>query len=187
MPRPKGSKKEKILSPIEEISTVRHHLTTKLIRTKKPDDEISSNSSASDFQCTPTRVVVNPAVLRYLEQSRLTPMKTSNQLEDDLNHHESSVQIEDDLFWDISSYPTDFLVSARLAQWILREQWRRTSIEDISFFLLIIHKIHHRDRIDAMQLKSLLSSLFSSFVRFVFDRVPVRIAWQLSLFVDCWS
>ena len=125
------------------------------------------NSASSEFSAP--RVVVNPAVLRYLEQNR--PLTTSDSIErreaeDDLfselmamNSHDDSHQtsdelsssttgqepimttdtttasktwpisasewteserfFHDDLFRDFSTCSTDFLPSARLAEWIL--------------------------------------------------------------------
>ena len=124
----------------------------------------SSNSCSSDTHdndCSASRVVVNPAVLRYLEQNRhangssiSTPsdslVNAENQESFDhllksIAEEESMINrgteleaqafvstsdvteldrlIPDDLVWDFCNCSTDFLASARLAQWILtREQ-----------------------------------------------------------------
>jgi len=130
------------------------------------DNMITTNSPTSSS--SEGRVVVNPAVLRYLEQNRTTNKtnelfdknismdinegKDENNLFDDLlksfaveesiiktdpfvlksssilsNERRISIDelieldklIQDDLFWDFCTCSTDFLTSARLAEWIL--------------------------------------------------------------------
>jgi len=133
------------------------------------DNIITTNSPTSSS--SEGRVVVNPAVLRYLEQNRTTNKtnelfdknismdinegKDENNLFDDLlksfaveesiiktdpfvlksssilsNERRISIDelieldklIQDDLFWDFCTCSTDFLTSARLAEWILNHQ-----------------------------------------------------------------
>ena len=157
MPRPKGSKKDKTqlnkLSPSTSNDSAMdecHWMKTvnKLSRTKKSDDEHRSPSpdiSSSELRTHEyhnTRVVVNPAVLRYLEQSRLNE-KNSISMDEDLFSHLPSMDIhdenkdlsrsspltmEDELFWDFSSISTDFLPTARLANWILTNERNRNRI-----------------------------------------------------------
>lgn len=96
MPRPKGSKKQLFLSNI---------ITT---------NEFNEN-----------RVVINPAVLRYLEQNRnysdkkflinINEKKDENIFERNIetNHHHHQ------FLWDFYTYSTEFITTARLAEWIL--------------------------------------------------------------------
>ena len=67
-----------------------------------------------------TRVVVNPAVLRYLEENRLGSPKALISLDENLLS--STIEIidhEDELFWDFTSYSNEFLTTAKLARWFL--------------------------------------------------------------------
>jgi hypothetical protein len=173
MPRPKGSKKDKTQSNKLLLTSsssqsfiflsndflnddINWLKTSSIInkggRPKKPefingnDDSINSPTSSSS-EISGGRVVINPAVLRYLEQNRLTnkmnheteeffnentPTKDENFLQNlpiqDERHIlinefiEIDKFIQDDLFWDFCRYSTDFLTSARLAEWILTHQ-----------------------------------------------------------------
>ena len=115
MPRPKRSKKEKI-ETVDDLPTAT--ITTKSARTKKSDDDFLPTCSTSDVQLISPRVVVNPAVLRYLERSRLTSLDDNPTAE--INSHDwDELIIEDELFWDFASYSDEFLATARLARWIL--------------------------------------------------------------------
>lgn len=113
MPRPKRSKTPRSTETVDDVST-----TTKSSRAKKSDDDFLPTCSTSESQLNPTRVVVNPAVLRYLQQSRLGSMRPLMSLEDnplnEINSHD-----EDELFWDFSSYSNEFFATARLARWLL--------------------------------------------------------------------
>ena len=121
----------------------------------------NGSSDTHDNDGSTSRVVVNPAVLRYLEQNRHASGSSISSSSDSLvnagnqesfDHllksiaeEESMINqnteveaqgfvstsdvtqldtpIPDDLVWDLCSCSTDFLASARLAQWILtREQ-----------------------------------------------------------------
>jgi hypothetical protein len=191
MPRPKGSKKDKnqstssssplsslqtsiLLSNIDcsnEIKTsMNNSIIHKVGRPKKieflntnDDSIITINSpTSSSSEISGGRVVVNPAVLRYLEQNRnyslitnqteeffdkSTPMEIIEENDensfDDLlkslavqesiilsNEQCISINeliefdelIQDNLFWDFSTYSTEFLTSTQLAEWILSYQ-----------------------------------------------------------------
>jgi hypothetical protein len=194
MPRPKGSKKDKKLiltssSSRTSISSslpssqstinysnefINDDMKTSINKGGRPKKTEFINGNDDNITNSPTnsssegRVVVNPAVLRYLEQNR-TPNKTNelfdknismdikdeNNLFDDLLKsfavEESIIKtdplvlksssilsterrisidelieldklIQDDLFWDFCTCSTDFLTSARLAEWILTHQ-----------------------------------------------------------------
>ncbi|CAF0962469.1 unnamed protein product [Adineta steineri] len=134
------------------------------------DDDIIPTSSSSEI--SGGRVIVNPAILRYLEQNRninyssntyktneffdknssinINEDKDDNLFDDLLKsftveidplvlkspliHSNDERQItvnelieldkliQDDLFWDFCTCSTDFLTSARLAEWILTHQ-----------------------------------------------------------------
>jgi hypothetical protein len=125
MPRPKGSSKKdktrQLSSPIQFIPNEDFNwMQMSINRPKKieNDEEIISTSES--------RVVVNPAVLRYLEQNRnkSLPMMDINEIS-----QESIVIIEDD-HWICS---TEFLTSLRLAEWILTHQQSERKFHD-SFF-----------------------------------------------------
>jgi len=124
MPRPKGSKKEKtqLSSPIqlgtnEDLNCIG--------RSKKIeyDEEIISTNEISGG-----RVVVNPAVLRYLEQNRGLVI-TNQCIPMDINEgkDENSQEIIHEQCMEINEFiedacSTEFLTSVRLAEWILTHQ-----------------------------------------------------------------
>lgn len=135
MPRPKGSKKEKNQSSSSPVPSIQFYSNEDLhwIRTwKKCDYDESILPTSSSSEINGGRVVVNPAVLRYLEQNRSLTTINRN-LSMDINEgreenphlfaHErisdTNDFIENDRFWDLSAYSTEFLTSARLAEWIL--------------------------------------------------------------------
>jgi hypothetical protein len=153
MPRPKGSKKDKIQSnkllsssqtsillSNDFLNDDINWLKTSTIfnksgRPKKSEDNLNSPTSSSS-EISGGRVVINPAVLRYLEQNRLTnkihhdteSFFNENLLKKDENislQNERSISInefiQDELFWNFCTYSTDFLTTARLAQWILTQ------------------------------------------------------------------
>jgi len=191
MPRPKGSKKDKnqsissssplsslqtsiLLSNIDCSNEIKTSMNSSIInkggRPKKiefintnDDSIITINSpTSSSSEISGGRVVVNPAVLRYLEQNRNyslitnqteeffdknTPMEIIEENDensfDDLlkslavqesiilsNERCISINeliefdelIQDNLFWDFSTYSTEFLTSTQLAEWILSYQ-----------------------------------------------------------------
>ncbi|CAF0821563.1 unnamed protein product [Rotaria sp. Silwood1] len=179
-------------------TSINNTIINKVGRPKKKDDftnNIDDNIITTTATSSPTsssseihggRVVINPAVLRYLEQNRninyssiinktrqatdeyfnkntlinvndekddhllddlfknfdvqesivnhnnnnntfnqplLTPTIHSNQQFISIHEFiELDKLIQDDLFWDFCTYSTDFLTSARLAQWILTHQ-----------------------------------------------------------------
>ena len=180
--------------------------TSKINRSKKTEaneEALSPTTASNEFSAR--RVVVNPAVLRYLEQNRQMTtnesidMKTRREAEDDLFHeltamdaqeesqHELSTVsktfpipvpisasewidsdrslFQDDLFRDFSTCSTDFLPSARLAEWILSHpqsiwskflsfrnsellsiRWSRTSIERVPRLPLVAGEVWSMDR-----------------------------------------
>jgi hypothetical protein len=122
MPRPKGSKKEKNQQSSSIQLTANEDLNwiqTSIGRSKKNeyDEEIIPTNEISVG-----RVVVNPAVLRYLEQNRnkcaLMDINESSQ-ESIVFSHEQCVEFIDD---DLCACSTEFLTSIRLAEWILTHQ-----------------------------------------------------------------
>ncbi len=171
MPRPKGSKKDKnqsssplpLLYSNDDINWLETSINNPLVnkggRPKKTEfinaNLIPINSSS---EINGRRVVINPAVLRYLEQNRNLSITNKNDeffdknisMEgkddhafDDLlksfavqestilsNERMISINefiefdklIEDDLLWDFCTCSTEFLTTARLAEWILTHQ-----------------------------------------------------------------
>jgi hypothetical protein len=135
MTRPKGSKKS--LSPLPSLQTSMNDFINPIInkggRPKKTDDDISTNSLNEISGGGGGRVVINPAVLRYLEQTRNYSLIT-NKIEDtsmDINEEKDDNSFDDlsneliefdNLFWDFCACSTEFLTTARLAQWILNHQ-----------------------------------------------------------------
>lgn len=181
MPRPKGSKKDKnqsnkLILPSSSLpssqSTINYSNDfindeiKKCGRPKKIElfDDSTNSPTSSSSEISGGRVVVNPAVLHYLEQNRThktneifdknIPMDINEgkDLFDDLlksfavedsiiktdplvlkttsTERRISINeliefdrlIQDDLFWDFCTCSTDFLTSARLAEWILTHQ-----------------------------------------------------------------
>ena len=140
MPRPKGSKKEKnqsssSSSPVPSIQFYSNEDLNWIRTWKRCDYEESILPISSSSEINGGRVVVNPAVLRYLEQNR-SPTTIHRNLSMDINEgrEENSTEshllthervsdtndfIGNDRFWDFSAYSTEFLTSARLAEWIL--------------------------------------------------------------------
>jgi hypothetical protein len=124
MPRPKGSKKEKIqLSSPIQLGT--NEDLNCIGRSKKIeyDEEIISINEISGG-----RVVVNPAVLRYLEQNRGLVI-TNQCIPMDINEgkDENSQEIIHEQCMEINEFiedacSTEFLTSVRLAEWILTHQ-----------------------------------------------------------------
>jgi len=136
MPRPKGSKK--VSSPLSSILLSNMNYSNDLIvnkigRPKKiEDDNIIPTSSLSEISGG-SRVVVNPAVLRYLEQNRnyssIIINKTEefismdiNERKDDLFNEQYISINEFDKFIQDDIFSTEFLTTARLAEWILTNQ-----------------------------------------------------------------
>lgn len=135
MPRPKGSKKEKNQSSSSSTPSIQVYSNEDLhwIRTwKKGDDEENILPINSSIDINGGRVVVNPAVLRYLEHNRSVTRNLSmdnqdgreeNSIESDRFIHERVSDMNDfignDRCWDLSTYSTEFLTSAQLAEWIL--------------------------------------------------------------------
>jgi hypothetical protein len=136
MPRPKGSKK--VSSPLSSILLSNMNYSNDLIvnkvsRSKKiEDDNIIPTSSLSEISGG-NRVVVNPAVLRYLEQNRnyssIIINKTEefismdiNERKDDLFNEQYISINEFDKFIQDDIFSTEFLTTARLAEWILTNQ-----------------------------------------------------------------
>jgi hypothetical protein len=136
MPRPKGSKK--VSSPLSSILLSNMNYSNDLIvnkvsRSKKiEDDNIIPTSSLSEISGG-SRVVVNPAVLRYLEQNRnyssIIINKTEefismdiNERKDDLFNEQYISINEFDKFIQDDIFSTEFLTTARLAEWILTNQ-----------------------------------------------------------------
>ena len=166
MPRPKGSsKKEKnqssSSSPLLSVQTYSNDdlnwisMESKNNRSKKCEYEERIIPIGSSSDINGGRVVVNPAVLRYLEQNRnlstshrnlpMSEGKEENFAESNLFTCERANELrefnQNDRCWDISVYSTEFLTSARLAEWILMHsqsakcsfiQWQNNSF----FFLL---------------------------------------------------
>ncbi len=137
MPRPKGSKKGKSQSsspPIQFCSNddpnwIQTSMETKGSRSKNDENIVPTNEISG------SRVVINPAVLRYLEQNRNLVIENKTISSMDINENtqelivflnqrnmEINQFIQDDRFWDICTYSTEFLTSARLAEWILMHQ-----------------------------------------------------------------
>lgn len=124
MPRPKGSKKEKTqLSSSIQLGT--NEDLNCIGRSKKIeyDEEIISTNEISGG-----RVVVNPAVLRYLEQNRGLVI-TNQCIPMDINEgkDENSQEIIHEQCMEINEFiedacSTEFLTSVRLAEWILTHQ-----------------------------------------------------------------
>jgi hypothetical protein len=124
MPRPKGSKKEKTqLSSSIQLGT--NEDLNCIGRSKKIeyDEEIISINEISGG-----RVVVNPAVLRYLEQNRGLVI-TNQCIPMDINEgkDENSQEIIHEQCMEINEFiedacSTEFLTSVRLAEWILTHQ-----------------------------------------------------------------
>lgn len=113
MPRPKGSKK--IFSPPIQPSIILSNLNNLI--TTSSSNEINGN-----------RVVINPAVLRYLEQNRNYSNRNLsiniNDGKDAMNlFDENFFQFDDhdELLWNFYTYSTEFLTTARLAEWILNQ------------------------------------------------------------------
>ena len=150
MPRRKGSKKKDrttttttsssrtsicsfLLSSNDDINWFsRTSIDNKISRTKKIEFNQSNDETIiSSNDLSTGRVVVNPAVLKYLEQNR-----SINQLEPHYHHQQQQQQhqqtcneyeqlISDNILWDFRTYSTEFLTSIQLAQWILMKQCER--------------------------------------------------------------
>jgi len=154
MPRPKGSKK--VSSPLSSILLSTMNYSNDLIVNKggrpKKSELINTNDDNILTTNSPTsslseisgggRVVVNPAVLRYLEQNRsyssiiinkteeFIPMDINERKDDAFHEQYISINeliefdkfIQNDIFGDFCACSTEFLTTARLAKWILTHQ-----------------------------------------------------------------